>query len=497
MKKAFLYHERYFLLPDGISDVDELLALYDGSEIELWECTERKCLAPYFVSEFMVISKVLLGEGEMYPCEVEILPMLEYNRRLRARIEGYCDGCPNYTALTESETSLQGHHEEMLLDGNCFLRQKTVDDTADFGLLVDWFVQDFTLLGLEELIDLGKTDEATAEFEKAFAEHIFGPTPAVILTKAPDGRYGCYFIGLFDDNDSLIKEYIVDELDNRYGKTWDFQHFLPQGVTTGESVAPAGVSFERAEGDRASLNVTIFVGDENPMRAYLYLCELIGEDRFHTACSSLASQSGTSENMQTADALALEIDTVLEEYDPKEIMLPAVRAAANFENGEGEPPSVMINYRSDSLMFGFTVPAKESAPVLNVWNCDDIISMFALEIATMRFKLPFDPMLCEDPEQFECFLDEVDGVCAYLGDSMCAKCYGQVYDSAEYNVNLIVISMPRLMYKLHYLAPMLSRYGAELDVYTKDGKHGGRFMLDYSMQRIVSERDLWRREFQA
>lgn len=497
MKKAFLYQERYFLMPDGIEDVDELVAACGDSETEFWECIEKKCIAPYFVKEFMVISRITLGDGEIYPCEVEILSMLEYNRRLRAKIEGYCDGCPNYEALTDSETSLQGHHEEMTLDGKCFLRQKATDGDPDFADLVDWFVQDFALLKpeLEKLIDGGKLDEAMGKFEQAFAVRIFEPTPAVVLAKAEDGRYGCYFIGLFDDNDSLIKEYIVDELDNKYGKAWDFQHFLPKGVKTHESVMPKGISFERTDGDRPALEATIYVGDENPMRAYLYLCETIGEDRLHTACVSLASRSGVSDDMQSVSAFADEIDSVLEDYDQKEIMLPPVRAAANFENGEGEPPSVMINYRSDSLMFGFNLPVQDGAPALDIWNCGDILSMFGFDIARIIFKMPFDPFACDDPEEFECFLDEIDDICAYLGDSMCAKCFGQEYDNAEYAVDVMVLSFSKLMYKLRYLAPVMTKYDATLDVYTKNGKNGGRFKIDYSMQMLQSESELWQHVF--
>ncbi len=495
MKKAFLYQERYFLMPDGIDDVDELTAVCGDSETEFWECIEKKCLAPYFVKEFMVISSITLGDGEIYPCEVEILSMLEYNKRLRSMVEGHCEGCPGFGALTDSETSLQGHHEEITLDGKCFLRQKMLDGTPDLSAMVDDFVSCFGDLGLEKLIDDGKIDEATLMFEAAFARCLFAPTPAVIISKAADGRYGCYFIGLFDDSDSLIKEYIVDELDNRYGKAWDFQHFLPKGIKTHESVQPMGISFERVDGDRAALDVMIYVGDENPMRAYLYLCEMIGEDRLHTACASLASQSGSSNDMQSISAFASEIDSVLEEYEQKEIMLPPVRAAADFENGEGEPPSLMINYRSDSLMFGFNLPAQECAPALDIWSRDDILSMFELEIARIRFKMPFDPFLCDDPERFECFLDEVDDVCAYLGDSMCAKCFGQEYNGSEYDIDLIAISLPKLMYKLCYLAPMMIKYDAVLDVYTKNGKNGGRFKIDRFMQNILPESKLWQHAF--
>ncbi len=483
------------MMPDGIDDVDELQALYGDSEFEVWECIEKKCLAPYFVKEFMVISRITLDDGEIYPCEVEILPMLEYNRRLRTLVEGHCNGCPGFGELTDSETSLQGHHEEITLDGKCFLRQKMLDYTPDFAEIIDDFVSYFGNLGLEKLIDEGKIDDATMMFEAAFARMVFAPTPAVIITKAADGRYGCYFMGLFDDNDSLIKEYIVDELDNKYGKTWDFQHFLPKGTDTHESVPPKGISFERAEGDRPALEAVIYVGDENPIRAYLYLCEMIGEDRLHTSCVSLSSQSGVADGMQSVSAFADEIDSVLEDYDQKEIMLPPVRAAANFEDGEGEPPSVMINYRSDSLMFGFNLPVRECAPVLDIWNRGDILSMFEFDIARIRFKMPFDPFACDDPEEFECFLDEIDDVCAYLGDSTCAKCFGQEYDDSEYAVDVIVLSLPKLMYKLRYLTPMMTKYDAVLDIYSKNGKNGGSFKIDYSMQMLQSENALWQHVF--
>lgn len=494
MQKAFLYQERYFLLPEGINDVDELTALHGGDEIEVWECIEKKCMAPYFVNEFMVLSVITLGNGEIYPCEVEILSMLEYNRRLRARVEGYCDGCPNFGELTDSESSLQGHHEEITLDGKCFLREKAIARTPDLAMMVNWLVEDFPSLGLEKLIDEGKTAEATAEFEKLFADTLFEPVPGVILTKAEDGRYGLYFIAMFDDSDSLIKEYIVDELDSRYGKTWDFQHFLPKGVLTHESAEPVGIVFERAEGERASLNATVYVGNGNPIRAYLYLCELIGEERLHTACSSLASSIGTADGMRSPSEFALEVDEVLEEYDEKEIALPAIRVAASFADGEGEPPSYMINYRSDCLMFAFTVPVSCGNTPLNIWNRGDIISMFGLEIARVRFKLPFNPLLCEDPEQFECFLDEIDSVCNYIGDSMCAKCYGQEYDSNEYAVDFIALSLPQLMYKLRYLSPMMTKYGAVLDVYTQSGKSGGRYEISYGMKKLMPENKLWNGE---
>ncbi|GEM_PF-3900928 len=485
MQKAFLYQERYFVLPDECNDVSEMLALYTNIPMEVWECVEKKCMAPYFVQEFMVLSTITLGDGDVYPCDVEIMSMLEYNRRLRRLVLSNCGGCALYGALTSSDSSLQGHHEERTLDNLCF---KRIDaDNPDLSRAADWvndFVESFPTLGLERMIDDGKMDDAVMTFADSFAHKAFYPPVPLILGKAGDGRYSCYMFGMFESTNSLLNEYVMDELDCKYKEKWDFQNYIPFGTHFDDAVKPLGIAFEVVRGERNYIDAVIYCGDASPMSSYLYLCETIGEDRMHNACGSFRSESGKSTDMQSVEEFADAVSECLQDLDAKDIMLPPNRALALFGDGEGEPPTKIINYRSDRLMFDFASKLADGKTPANVWEDENYFALYEMPLARLRLKMTTDPFTGENPDDFEHYLDEMDDIGMFLADSMCCKSFGQEYDRDEFVIDLIVLSLSELMYRLRYLTPKLKTFDAVLEIYSKGGKFDGKYRVGYDMKRL-------------
>ncbi len=136
--EAVFFRDQYFLLPDGITTVDDfktsiqktptvvpLKVLAENNHIKCWNIEKGVCIAPYFYNEYGYeeINVEIDSLDEIYPVDVELFSQEEYNRRLRDVILAYCPGCFRYKVITNREQSLNGHFEEITLNSVCFFRQ--------------------------------------------------------------------------------------------------------------------------------------------------------------------------------------------------------------------------------------------------------------------------------------------------------------------------------------------------------------------------------------
>lgn len=149
MANAVYYNELYLLLPNEYPDFASFKAFLDNAQmpvdvsmvvlredhrIPYWSVRKGESIAPYFLSGYHdEPSLVRFQDSEnVYPVTVEIMDQDTYNTRLREVINGYCPGCKRFKPLTNRVQSLNGHHEEITLNGVCFYRYETNPSPRDF-----------------------------------------------------------------------------------------------------------------------------------------------------------------------------------------------------------------------------------------------------------------------------------------------------------------------------------------------------------------------------
>ncbi len=137
--QAVFYIDRYFLLPEGYPDFAAFkraaeqaeapfavsaAALREDHGIESRDVQKGLSLAPYFITGYHdePTEIRITDPSALYPAEVTLLTQAEYNTRLRELVGSFCPGCIRFGKLTEKEKSLNGHFQELCLDGYCAYR---------------------------------------------------------------------------------------------------------------------------------------------------------------------------------------------------------------------------------------------------------------------------------------------------------------------------------------------------------------------------------------
>ncbi len=141
MYNAIFYQDSYALLPEGFLTFEAFMAdlrsrpspvtypmipLLENNRIRCGEKLRGRCMAPCFLSGVNETPfPVTIHDPEaVYPVEVERMPMDAYNARLREVILRHCPGCDGYTPIDGADESLDGHHDEISLNGVCFYRHE-------------------------------------------------------------------------------------------------------------------------------------------------------------------------------------------------------------------------------------------------------------------------------------------------------------------------------------------------------------------------------------
>ncbi len=142
MYNAIYYHEMYLLLPQEFQNYDAfihdlrlrnlpaqypMIVLLENHRIPSYSVQKGMSMAPYFLSGYHDEPSMVTIENpeDVYPVSVKIMDQATYNAALREVINQVCPGCLRFKPLTNRVQSLNGHFEEMTLDGVCVCRQNS------------------------------------------------------------------------------------------------------------------------------------------------------------------------------------------------------------------------------------------------------------------------------------------------------------------------------------------------------------------------------------
>lgn len=142
MQSAIYYNDMYYLLPEEYCDHNmffkdlrdknfpaqfQMVALYENHNARNFTVIKGQSMAPYFLSGYHdePIPITISNPEDVYPVEVEVMDQSEYNAKLREVINRVCPGCLRFKPLSNRVQSLNGHFEEMTLDGVCLFRQES------------------------------------------------------------------------------------------------------------------------------------------------------------------------------------------------------------------------------------------------------------------------------------------------------------------------------------------------------------------------------------
>ncbi|MBQ9748418.1 MAG: hypothetical protein IJV98_06505 [Clostridia bacterium] len=509
--KGFFYRSRYFLLPEDCLDTEELTEKYGGQTITVTELIENKCMAPHFIRKHAKKTEIALDERYVvYPCEVFMYTMKEYNARLREIIPPYCVGCPNFGGIDKTDASLDGHHEEISLERVCFNRAEAEREEETgwpyfhVDEWIDYFSWQFGTLGLEVMIDKGEHAMAAETFSVALSGAVNCPVPPVWFRKQENGKYEMICTTFNEDHDGLIVERIVKTLREQYEDTWDFYNYIPKGTVLEDMTCPLGVKFLPADSDEPSLELTVYAKEGYADETYLWLCGLLGECEFQKFAPIFNMEEIADESELPTDAVdAEELTDVFEELcmmiGEGELIAPAAHTVFLAPNVEAEELSEeemeatgrFHSFRSPYLFDRVVASLHVHGVPGNIWENCGTITALSLPIARIRFTdVPYD-ITADVTEETIRFRESIDEFFYDLSDAGVFKLFAQTTGTGCAEQYGIVLNLTKLLYTLRYYAPVFGRYPAELEIYTETHKDGGRYKLGYDMTLLASEEELW------
>lgn len=111
-----------FMYPEGINSLDEFMDYANDnfySFIPMNELSMKNCVYPYFVEDDISVRYINVSLiKSFFEDDVELLSRYEYDERLKELQELICVNCVHYEENLEGD-NLEGHRDEMCLDGHC------------------------------------------------------------------------------------------------------------------------------------------------------------------------------------------------------------------------------------------------------------------------------------------------------------------------------------------------------------------------------------------
>lgn len=149
MQNAIYCKGTYLLLPEEFPDFEafrkdlrsrtlpaeySMVVLHENNRQKCFSVTKGVCMTPYFLSGYHdEPSRIRIADiTDLYPVQVEILTQAQYNERLREVVNRVCPGCTSFKPLSNRVQSLNGHFDEISLDGVCVFRQETKPSPRSF-----------------------------------------------------------------------------------------------------------------------------------------------------------------------------------------------------------------------------------------------------------------------------------------------------------------------------------------------------------------------------
>lgn len=518
MESAFLYNGKYYLLPPDCGSVEQLRERHgDGKPFAVTELVEKKCIAPYFVREHAKARKLRLKAGEpVFPCQVECMSMAQYNLRLRQIIPGHCAGCPGFGALTEKDSSLIGHHEEISLDDVCIARLcRTSQCPEEYAPMSKWMgrtVKEFGKLGLEEIIDRGDLDIAGAEFAGMVEQTCLEPMPTVYCVRREDGKYGLYCSSVLEETNGLLLEILMMRLQKKYRKTWDFFNYIPRGFYPPEACRPVGLDVVVVEelATPPCLSLTVYGPPDSTMGQYLWLCGLVGEDRLNQGCIDIhfcSDLEAEGKSLLPAEALPEILEQVLSiqglqnegdcAYPSRRVIFSEVDSA---EQPDTEDPVVMEQFfaahtvvtvsRSAALYGLVHVPLADGRQVGSIWEEYDMAGLQSLPVVQFAFEGGLSTPLKPSAGELEERMAPINGLLRNLETDGLAVRAVMTYDFNRTVVTALVLDLNEFLTRVRYLSPMFAETPGVMTILTKSGTNGGRFRLGWKLEQLATEQQV-------
>ena len=137
--QAVFYLNIYFLLPKEYDSFESFhkavrdsekpmrvsaVLLRENHEVDSRIVQKGISIAPIFITGYHDEPSeiIITDDNAIFPAEVTLLTQDEYNSLLREKVLSFCPGCIRYRPLSNRTQSLNGHFEELSLDGHCAFR---------------------------------------------------------------------------------------------------------------------------------------------------------------------------------------------------------------------------------------------------------------------------------------------------------------------------------------------------------------------------------------
>jgi hypothetical protein len=111
-----------FMYPEDISNMDDFIDYANENFyrfIPMNELSLDNCVYPYFVEDDIKVRYINMSlVKSIFEDDVELLSRYEYDERLKDLQEEICINCKHYYDNPDGD-NLEGHRDEMRLDGFC------------------------------------------------------------------------------------------------------------------------------------------------------------------------------------------------------------------------------------------------------------------------------------------------------------------------------------------------------------------------------------------
>jgi hypothetical protein len=122
------------MYPEDISNIDDYIDYVNENFYRFMPMNELSldnCVYPYFVEDDIKVRYINLSlVKSIFEDDVELLSRYEYDERLKDLQEEICVNCKHYYENPDGD-NLEGHRDEMRLDGFCPNFEPINDDEED------------------------------------------------------------------------------------------------------------------------------------------------------------------------------------------------------------------------------------------------------------------------------------------------------------------------------------------------------------------------------
>ena len=278
--RAFFYDYHYYLFPDGMT-LEELKA---SGKVRVRHLREERCMAPDFIYESIAEETLKIEVPErVFEVEVNLYTGAEYDAILKKHVDRVCPGCERYE--DDGTDNLDGHHEEMSLDGVCYLRNGE-EEPWSFGYctFVFWLRVADKLNELAACIDADDQEKLNSLINEEL-EHFY--LPLKFYGAVRGGRYCLYLRGDWRNSPSAYttERYLAEcgalATSPLVAAGWRVEYLLPEGVVKHKSAYDERC-MGRVEMTEAGTTVYLYVpeGEDSTARAndvFEFMAEDVGE----------------------------------------------------------------------------------------------------------------------------------------------------------------------------------------------------------------------------